>query len=69
MNTPGLKEWYVGRSRFGIIQEILQRALDGVEEAIHYHVIHIVHIGAPRVQLLLRLEVFQVFLQAAAKTY
>lgn len=45
-----------------IVQQELQAAVDCVEETVHNHFIHVVHIRLPDVQRLFRLEQLQVFL-------
>lgn len=37
-----------------VVQEELEGALDAVEEAVQHHVVHVLHIGLPRLCLRLR---------------
>ena len=58
-----LKDWQSVGLRIGILEDVIERGMDGVEETIDYHVVEVVNIGTPYVGCRTRFEKLQVLLR------
>lgn len=64
----GLKQNILVRpGHIGVLQHVLQAAVDDTEEAVHRYLIHVVDVCLPDVRLRISLEQLQVLLQVVIR--